>query len=56
MPLYLGSEKVQIKFDGNRTLEFYKNPSTINGIKLISLDDYYLGDKNNLILTIKEDE
>lgn len=56
MPLYLGNEKVKVKFDGSRILEFYKSTSLIEGIKLITSDGYYLKDKNSLILTIKEDE
>lgn len=56
MPLYLGSNKVKIKSSGSRILELYSTEPIINGIKLITVDDEQLIDKNDLIMTIKEDE
>lgn len=52
MALYLGSEKVKINLNGTAChLNFYTSTLILNGIKLLSSDDYMLTDKNGLILT-----
>ena len=56
MPLYLGSNKVKIKSSGSRVVELYSTTSLIGGTVLKTADDEQLIDKNNSIITIKEEE
>lgn len=52
MALYLGSEKVKINLDGIvYRLNFYTSNLILNGMKLLSSENYILTDKNGLILT-----
>lgn len=58
MALYLGSNGKQ-KINLNNVqyqLNLYSLIPIINGIKLLSLDDYSLRDINGLYLTVKESE
>lgn len=53
MALYLGSEKVQINLNGIiYHLNLYTTTLILNGISLISSDDYILKDSNGLYLTV----
>ena len=57
MALYLGSsEKLKINL-GNTVyvLNLFSEIPIINGIRLLSLDNYILKDSNGLYLTSKED-
>lgn len=57
MALYLGEYKVKINLDG---IVYYLNisPSTpiVNGVRLLSSENYILKDLNGLYLTAKEDD
>ena len=57
MTLYLGSDKVKINFNGviYRINPYIMHP-VVNGISLLSLDNYILKDINGLYLTAKEDK
>lgn len=58
MALYLGSDKIKININGivyNLNLFSSSNP-IVNGVILLSSDDYILKDSNNLFVTAKEDE
>lgn len=57
MALYLGNgEKVKVHFDQHTfNLNMY-TPLMVNGIVLISADNYILKDINGVYLTAKEDE
>ena len=56
MPLYLGSNKIKIKSSGSRVLELYSTTSLISGTILETANGEQLIDKNNSIITIKEEE
>ena len=58
MALYLGnSEKLKINLDGIAYhLNLFSGANTVNGIRLLSLDNYVLRDCNGLYLTVEEDE
>lgn len=58
MALYLGgSEKLKIVLDNvTYCLNLFSEIPIINGIVLLSSDNYTLTDINGLILTAKEDE
>lgn len=57
MALYLGSDKVKINLDGvTYCLNLYSTTLIINGICLLSLDNYLLKDVNGLYITAKESE
>lgn len=57
MALYLGSDKVTINLnDVMYLLNIYSTELIINGILLLSSDDYTLRDVNGLYLTAKEAE
>lgn len=57
MALYLGSNKVKINLDGVAYyLNLYSTTAIVNGIALLSSDDYILKDSNGLYLTAKESE
>lgn len=57
MSLYLGSNRVKISM-GNTTycLNLCTVEPIINGIRLLSSDDYILKDSNGLYLTIRSNE
>lgn len=57
MALYFGSEKVEIHLNGvlYDLNSFFKTP-TLNGVLLLSSDDYIIKDVNGLYLTAKEEE
>lgn len=55
MALYLGNEKVKINLNGVQyCLNLIATIPAIEGIKLLSFDDYALKDSNELYLTAKE--
>lgn len=58
MALYLGSDKVKVNVGSSIChTNFYSTiVSMINGIILLSSDNYELKDKNGLYLTAKESE
>lgn len=57
MALYLGNEKIQLHIgDMMCILNLYSSTLIINGIKLLSSENYVLKDVNGLYLTAKEDE
>ena len=57
MSLYLGNEKVTINLNGLMyLLNIYSTELIINGVLLLSSDDYILRDINGLYLTAKEAE
>lgn len=57
MALYLGIEKQQLNVDGIvYCLNLFSATSIVNGIKLLSSENYVLKDINGLYLTAKEDE
>lgn len=58
MALYLGSgQKVKINLANNKyILKLFSSSPIINGVKLLSSDNYLLKDKNGLYLTAKEDK
>lgn len=56
MALYLGNEKVKVNLD-QHTLHFnIYSPLMVDGIVLLSTDNYILKDVNGVYLTTKEDE
>ena len=58
MALYLGnSNKLKVYLNGVAYhFNLFTTNITINGIQLLSLDDYILRDSNGLYLTIKDGE
>lgn len=57
MALYLGKDKVKLNLDGIvYCLNLYSVMLVLNGIKLLSSDDYILRDSNGLYLTVEEVE
>lgn len=57
MALYLGNDKVSINLNNIMyLLNIYSSELIINGILLLSSDDYILRDCNGLYLTAKEAE
>ena len=57
MALYLGNDKVSINLNNIMyLLNIYSTELIINGILLLSSDDYILRDINGLYLTAKEAE
>ena len=57
MALYLGNDKITINLnDVMYLLNIYSSELIINGILLLSSDDYILRDINGLYLTAKEAE
>ena len=57
MALYFGSEKQKIVLDGVvYCLNLFSEIPIVNGIMLLSSDDYILKDVNGLYLTAKESE
>lgn len=57
MPLYLGNDKVKININGIQyTLNIFSTAPILNGVMLLSFDDYILRDSNGLYLTAKESE
>lgn len=58
MALYIGSKKGRLKLgDVSKNIMFYSAIiSAINGIALLSSDNYTLKDKNGLYLTAKDGE
>lgn len=56
MALYLGEDKVKLNLDGIvYFLNLYSEILILNGIRLLSSDDYILQDSNGLYLTAKEE-
>lgn len=58
MALYLGSNKQKVSVGNSASkMKFFSTvASMINGITLLSYDNYILKDKNGLYLTVKESE
>lgn len=57
MALYLGSSKQKISVGASScNANFYSTAAIVNGIALLSSDNYMLKDKNGLYLTAKESE
>lgn len=57
MPLYLGNDKVKININEIQyNLNIFSVAPTLNGVMLLSFDDYVLRDSNGLYLTAKESE
>ena len=58
MALFLGSKKQKISIGNSaRQIAFFSTvASMINGIALLSSENYMLKDKNGLYLTVKESE
>lgn len=57
MALYLGSDKVKINLDGLvYNLNLFSSTIILNGVKLLSSEEYILRDCNGLYLTAKESE
>lgn len=57
MALYLGSSKQKISAGSSSGyVNFYSTVAMVNGIALLSSDNYMLKDKNGLYLTAKESE
>lgn len=57
MGLYLGSKKVKINSNSViYSAKFFTTVPIVNGIALLSADNYMLKDKNGLYLTAKESE
>jgi hypothetical protein len=57
MSLYLGNDKVKINFDVVKyNLNIFSVAPILNGVMLLSFDDYILRDSNGLYLTAKESE
>ena len=57
MGLYLGSEKLKISLGSLAScLNLYTTTIIVNGIALLSSENYTLKDKNGLYLTAKESE
>lgn len=58
MPLYLGnSQQLKIVINGYLwDMNIYSTNVIVNGILLVSSDNYILKDTNGLYLTAKEDE
>ena len=57
MALYLGSSKVKINLGGESyQLNLIPEKLILNGIALVSLDNYMLKDSNGLYLTVKESD
>lgn len=58
MAIYLGSRKQNINIGSSSChMNFYSTiVSMINGVKLLSSNNYILKDKNGLYLTAKESE
>ena len=57
MALYLGSDKVKINLNNAKYyLNLYTVIPIIDGVKLLSIDNYILRDINGLYITAKESE
>lgn len=57
MALFLGSEKKKLNFNNALfNLNIYSSTLTVNGVMLLSHDNYILTDSNGLYLIVKEDE
>ena len=57
MALYLGSNKIKINLNGvTYCLNLFSETIILNGIKLLSSDNYILKDSNGFFLTAKESE
>lgn len=57
MALYIGTNKVKVNMnDVKYRLNLYSTTPIINGVKLLSSDNYVLKDKNGKYLTAKEGE
>lgn len=57
MALYLGSDKVKINLnDVAYNLNLFSSILILNGIQLLSYNNYILKDSNGLYLTVKESE
>lgn len=57
MALYLGGDKLKINLDGVvYRLNLISQTPILNGIKLLSSENYILKDSNGLYLTVKESE
>ena len=57
MAIYLGSNKQKISVGSSSCyINFYSTVSIVNGMALLSSDNYMLKDKNGLYLTAKESE
>lgn len=57
MALYLGGDKLKINLDGIvYCLNLISQTPILNGIKLLSSENYILKDSNGLYLTAKESE
>lgn len=57
MALYLGEDKLKVNLNGvSYCVNFATSILILNGIKLLSFDDYILKDSNGLYLTSKESE
>ena len=57
MALYFGSNKQKLSSnDSLFRMNFYTTTTVVNGIALLSSDNYMLKDKNGLYLTAKESE
>ena len=57
MALYLGGDKVKVNLNGIAyNSNFFTTTLILNGIMLLSSDDYFLKDSNGLYLTAKESE
>lgn len=57
MALYLGADKVNMNLSGALYhLNFFSSTLILNGIQLLSFDNFILKDSNGLYLTAKESE
>jgi hypothetical protein len=57
MALYLGSKKLKITLDNIKyNLNIFSTTPIVNGVLLLSSDNYILKDSNGLYLTAKEDK
>lgn len=56
MALYLGSEKKKLNLSGlTYCLNLFSATTIVNGIQLLSSDNYVLKDSNGLYVTAKEE-
>lgn len=56
MALYLGDKKVKLNTDKVLyTLNLYSETPIVNGVMLLSADNYVLKDSNGLLITVKKE-
>ena len=57
MALYLGSDKKKLNLNGLiYCLNLFSTTPIVNGVQLLSSDNYILKDSNSLYITAKEEE